>query len=554
MKVEIIDYLIFSAFVLFLFYVGWRCKKQLSGLNDFLLIGQRLPGWVIALSLFSLGLSAFDVLGLSALTADHGIVSLHYFWLGSIPAIAFLVLVVIPVFRRSGTRSLTEYLGKRFDDNIRFLGSYLYMGLVAIFCSLNLYLGAKTLTYFIPAPTAVFAIVLCAIAIAYVCLGGLSAAILNSVLLVCMIVFAFLPLSILGLMHFLVLDKNMLPSLEKFQIELMNKNYYELWNPLFTHNTLGLKWDLIFTGLVLGLSLGIIALDYAVIQRLACLKDEDEAKKAALSSGFLRFMAPFFLVLPTLISVAVAPEMKNIAGDLDSPLCVLPTLIANWYPAGMLGIAMCAVAASVFCSVQASSMVVSSIYMIDLKTNLSDLKNARLITCISGVIFIVLAILISLFPGIANFVQTVFTFLGVPLAAVTVCGLLWPGSTAKGAKAGLVGGVIVAALHYFGSILSSIAPDLLPLGLGSIAAPLKSQLSYFAFRSVIASDFSRAFIVFIATMVITIGFSGKQVKDQEETERLTFNPASLFYTENRMTILSIIGLFLLMAFWNVALW
>lgn len=519
-----------------------------------MLVGQRLPGWVIALSLFSLGLSAVEVVGLPALTADHGIVSLHYFWLGVIPAVAFLVLVVIPVFRQAGVRSLTEYLGKRFNSDIRLTGSYLYMGIVALFTSLNLFLGAKSLTYFIAAPPAFFILVMCAIAVAYVFMGGLSAAILNSVLLVCVIVFAFVPLSILGLMHFLVLDKNMLPSLERFQIELMDKVYFELWNPLFTHNTLGLKWDLIFSGLVLGLSLGIIALDYAVIQRLACIKDETEAKKAALTSGLLRMMAPFFLVLPTLVAVATAPEMKDISGDLNSPFSVLPNLIANWYPAGMLGITMCAIAASVFCSVQAATMVISSIYVMDVKAGLSELKDARRLTLFAGAIFAAMAVIMSFFPDFADYVQTVITFIGVPLFAVTVCGLLWPGVTAKGARAGLIGGAVIAALHYFGSILSSIYPELLPLGLGAIVKPLKAQISYFAFRSIMASNLSRAFFVFIAAAVIAIGFSGKQDKSEDEIDNLTFNFASPFMRENRVILLLVVGLFLLMAFWNVALW
>ncbi len=552
MKIElgIVDYAIVSIFLAFLFYVGFRCKQQMHSANDFFLVAKKLPAWVIAISLFSLGLTAFDIVGLSALTADHGIVSLHYFWMGTIPAFAFLIFCVIPVFAKAQIKNLPEYLHRRFDSDTRQIGAYVYIILVSIFCALNLFLGAKALTFFLPLPQAIWIMILAAIAAGYVVLGGLSAAILNSLLLVSIIIFALTPLSILGIAHF--------GDWNKIVVELMDKSYFQIWKPLLGLNSLGVKWDFIFTGLALSMSLGMFALDYSVIQRVQSVDDPQDAKKAVVTAGWLRMISPFIIVFPTLVAVAAIPSLKMFdVKDSESALLILPLLMGNWYTPGMFGICVAAFIASVLCSLQAGLMVFSTAVFCDIQnaSGYAKIIRAQKLTVAGAAVFAALALVMNQFPGIANYVQTVFTFLGVPLCAVTVCGLFLPGCTSKGAKAGIIGGVIIAMLHYFCSILSSVSPNLLPLGLGALVAPVKTQLAYFGFRSAFASNLSRAFFVFIGSIVIALLFSGKQDKtDSKDLSLLTFHLSSVFARENRMVLLATIFLLTVLMLLNVGLW
>lgn len=554
MKIELnlVDYAIVLIFVAFLFYVGLRCKQQMHSANDFFLVAKKLPGWVIAISLFSLGLTAFEVVGLSALTADHGILSLHYFWMGTIPAIAFLVLCVIPVFAKAQIKNLPQYLQRRFDSDTRQIGAYVYIVLVSLFCALNLFLGAKALAFFCPLPQAVWILILTLIAAGYVLLGGLSAAILNSVLLVSVIVYALTPLSILGIAHF--------GDWNKIVVELMDKSYFQIWKPLLGLNSMGVKWDYIFTGLALSMSLGIFALDYSVIQRVQSLDDAQEAKKAAITAGWLRMFSPFIIVFPSLVAVAAVPSLKlfNI-NDAESGLLILPMLMGNWYTPGMFGVCVAAYMACVLCSLQAGLMVFSTAVFSDIQnvSSCAKITRAQKLVVAGAAIFAALALLLIQFPDAANYVQAVFTFIGVPLCAVTICGMLFSGCTARGAKAGILGGVVVAMLHYFCSILSSIAPNLIPGGLGSIIESFKGQLSYFGFRSVFASNLSRSFFVFIGSIVIALLFSGKsksQQPDNKDLNLLTFHISSVFARDNRMVLLSTIFLLIVMTLLNVGLW
>lgn len=552
MKIDLnlIDYAIVLIFLAFLFYVGFRCKQQIHSASDFYLVAKKIPAWVIAISLFSLCLTAFDIVGLSALTADHGIVSLHYFWMGTIPAFVFLIFCVIPIFARAQIKNLPEYLQRRFDSDTRQIGACVYIILVSVFCALNLFLGSKALTFFCPLPQSVWILILTAIAAGYVVLGGLSAAIMNSILLVSVIIFALTPLSILGIAHF--------GDWNKMMIELMDKSYFQIWKPLLGLNSLGVKWELIFTGLALSMSLGMFALDYSVIQRVQSVDDPQEAKKAVITAGWLRMLSPLIIVFPALVAVAAVPTLKmfNIK-DADSALLILPMLMGNWYTPGMFGICVAAFIASVLCSLQAGLMVFSTSVFSDIQnaSGYEKVLRAQKLTVAGAAVFAALALLLNEFPGAANYVQTVYTFLGVPLCAVIVCGIFLGGCTSKGAKAGIIGGVIIAMLHYFCSILSSISPNLLPMGLGILVTSVKGQLSYFGFRSAFASNLSRAFFVFIGSIVIALLFSGKQDKtESSELNLLTFHISSVFAKENRMVLLSTIFMVIVLLLLNVGLW
>ncbi|MDX2107492.1 MAG: hypothetical protein SFY67_13910 [Candidatus Melainabacteria bacterium] len=550
MKIELVDYFIVLIFLAFLFYVGYRCKQQMHSASDFFLVAKKLPAWVIAVSLFSLGLTSFDVIGLSALTADHGIISLHYFWMGTIPALAFLIFCVIPVFAKAQIKNLPDYLHRRFDSDTRRIGACIYILIVCVFCALNLFLGSKALSFFCPLPQGVWITILAAIAAGYVALGGLSAAILNSVLLVSVIVFALTPLSVLGIAHF--------GDWNKMVIELMDKSYFEIWKPLLGLNSLGVKWELIFTGLSLSMSLGLFALDYSVVQRVQSLDDANDAKKAVITTGWLRMLSPLIIVFPALVTVAAVPSLKLFdVKDADSGMLILPILMGNWYTPGMFGICVAAFIASVLCSLQAGLMVFSTAVFSDIQnaTGYAKVVRAQKLTVAGAAIFAALALLLNQFPGSSNYVQTIFTFIGVPLCAVTICGMFISGCTSKGAKAGILGGVIIAFLHYGCSILSSISPNLLPAGIGSLIEPLKSHLAYFGFRSAFASNLSRAFFVFIGSIVIALLFSGKQDKtDSKELDLLTFHISSVFARENRMVLLSTMFMLIVLVLLNVGLW
>ena len=56
------------------------------------------------------------MLGQSANGAQYRVAATHFFWIGAIPAMVFLGLVMMPFYYGSGMRSVPEYLRLRFNN------------------------------------------------------------------------------------------------------------------------------------------------------------------------------------------------------------------------------------------------------------------------------------------------------------------------------------------------------------------------------------------------------------------------------------------------------
>ena len=83
--------------------------------TDFLLSGRSLPAWVTGLAFISANLGAIEILGMAANGAQYGIATVHYYWIGAVPAMVFLGLVMMPFYYGSKVRSVPEYLRLRFN-------------------------------------------------------------------------------------------------------------------------------------------------------------------------------------------------------------------------------------------------------------------------------------------------------------------------------------------------------------------------------------------------------------------------------------------------------
>ncbi|MBL3955391.1 sodium:solute symporter family transporter, partial [Bacteroides thetaiotaomicron] len=78
------------------------------------LSGRGLPAWVTGLAFISANLGAVEIIGMSANGAPYGFPTMHYFWIGAVPAMVFLGIVMMPFYYGSKVRSVPEFMRKRF--------------------------------------------------------------------------------------------------------------------------------------------------------------------------------------------------------------------------------------------------------------------------------------------------------------------------------------------------------------------------------------------------------------------------------------------------------
>src|ERR1700750_2346246 len=121
-----VDYVIVFLYFFVVLGIGILARRQISDSVDFFLSGRSLPAWVTGLAFISANLGAGEIMGMSANGAQFGIPTVHYFWVGAIPACRCLCAVLMPFCRGSKVRSGPECMRGRFGTGAHLLISILF--------------------------------------------------------------------------------------------------------------------------------------------------------------------------------------------------------------------------------------------------------------------------------------------------------------------------------------------------------------------------------------------------------------------------------------------
>src|SRR5215218_6334032 len=194
-----LDYMLVAIYFVFVLGIGFIARSQISTSLDFFLSGRRLPAWVTGLAFISANLGAVEIMGMSANGAQVGLSTMHYYWIGAIPAMLFLGVVMMPFYYGSKVRSVPEFMRRRFGPGAHLVNAISFAVAQVLIAGINLFLLASIVKALLGWPLWVALIVAAAVVLSYITLGGLSAAIYNEVLQFFVIVAALLPLTLLGL-------------------------------------------------------------------------------------------------------------------------------------------------------------------------------------------------------------------------------------------------------------------------------------------------------------------------------------------------------------------
>ena len=194
-----VDYLLIALYFVFVLGIGLSARASVSSSIDFFLSGRSLPAWVTGLAFISANLGAVEIMGMSANGAQYGMATFHYYWIGAIPAMLFLGVVMMPFYYGSKVRSVPEFMLRRFGPTAHLVNSISFALAQLLIAGVNLYLLATIVNALLGWNIWVSTVVAAVIVLSYITLGGLSAAIYNEVLQFFVIVAALLPLTLLAL-------------------------------------------------------------------------------------------------------------------------------------------------------------------------------------------------------------------------------------------------------------------------------------------------------------------------------------------------------------------
>ncbi|RYJ03541.1 MAG: Na+/galactose cotransporter, partial [Actinomycetales bacterium] len=142
LNADFFDYSIIALYFIVVLGIGIIARRQVSSSIDFFLSGRSLPAWVTGLAFISANLGAVEIMGMSANGAQFGMATVHYFWIGAVPAMLFLGVVMMPFYYGSGVRSVPEFMRKRFGTGAHLVNALSFAIAQLLIAGINLYLLA----------------------------------------------------------------------------------------------------------------------------------------------------------------------------------------------------------------------------------------------------------------------------------------------------------------------------------------------------------------------------------------------------------------------------
>src|SRR6202045_1263364 len=134
--VDIVIVVFYFALVL---SIGWYLKGQANTGEDFFMAGREMTAWVAGLSFLSANLGALELMGWAGNSYKYGILAAHWYWIGAIPAMLFLALVMMPVYHICRTHSVPGYLKLRFGSGSQALSSVSFAFMTVLMSGINMY-------------------------------------------------------------------------------------------------------------------------------------------------------------------------------------------------------------------------------------------------------------------------------------------------------------------------------------------------------------------------------------------------------------------------------
>src|SRR4051794_14221553 len=328
--------------------IGYYLKGRSGTGEDFFLAGREMTAWIAGLSFLSANLGSLELMGWAAASYQYGILATHWYWIGAIPAMLFLAIVMMPFYYISKTHSVPGYLQLRFGEGSRAISAVTFALMTVLMSGINMYSMALVMKVVLGWDIN-FSIWVSSITVAvYVALGGLRSAIFNEVLQFFLIWFGAMLIPILGLIE--AGGWNGLAA--RVQQNVGSTAYTHLWSTLgsFQDNPMGIHW----TGIVLGLgwviSFGYWTTDFLVVQRVLAAKDLRSAKMAPVIGASFKMLVPFIVILPGLLALALLPmklvgEAEAVTTGGHSYNEVLPLMLARYCGPGLLGLGITALIA-----------------------------------------------------------------------------------------------------------------------------------------------------------------------------------------------------------------
>lgn len=504
------DWLLLLIYGFFVLSAGFSLAPAMTSSRAYLQAERKLPGWLSGLALVSASMGSLEVLGMGAAGARFGMASMGFFVLGSIPAMLFAALVLMPIFYGAESapgvpvRSIPEYLGLRFDQKTRALNAVLFIvmalfsagialyAMARVFVALRIFDSVTSNLHLPPKGDLLLAIVIPAVLVlVYVLFGGLAATMYNQLLQFCLLVAGMLPVVLIGFKR--------AGGWAGLKVAVP-AGFLHVWSGPARAGGPPMSISVVELVLGAGLVLGGSAwcADFRLLQTAMAAKDARAARRAPLIAAALRIFVPLLLILPGLFALSLPTPRTTITIHRDNgaiyheitvvPPAVeagkglvpakvdangkpiksangkavldyamaMPNVVLASLPPSLLGIGLAALLACLMGGVAASLAAANTVFACDIYQGFlnKDADDRQILkagrwAALGGMVLAVATACAAIHTdSLLATVALVFAMVNAPLFAALLLGVFWKRATGHGAFAGLIAGVAAALLNH----------------------------------------------------------------------------------------------------------
>ncbi len=514
----ILDMIVIAVYFGMVIWIGFYLKGRSNTSEEFFMAGREMTAWIAGLSFVSANLGSLELMGWAGSAYQYGILATHWYWIGAIPAMIFLGLVMMPFYYVCKTHSVPGYLNLRYGEHARVLAAVSFATEMILMSGVNMFAMAVVMKVVL-GWSLTFSILISAAAVAlYVTLGGLRSAIFNEVMQFVLIWGGALLVPILGLVQ-----AGGWSGLKRQIIKNMGTDsYFHMWRDTghFASNPMGVHWTGIVLGLGFVISFGYWTTDFLVVQRVLAAHNLRAARMAPIIGSFFKMAVPFIVILPGLLGLVLLQNpdgsrrllvgedvvkscVMNDAGVVaDASSCeasmqtkstlpasyrqkvladntnyglhsyneALPLMMVRYMGPGLLGLGITALIAGFMSGMAGNVSAFSTVWTYDIYKPLINKKGSDSHYVLVGRWSILIGVLVSIGAGylvqhahgIMDYVQALFSFFIAPLLGAILMGMFWKRATAPAGFLGLLVGII-------SSVSMFVYVKMNPAGLATIA-------------------------------------------------------------------------------------
>ncbi|XP_025930895.1 sodium/glucose cotransporter 1 isoform X2 [Apteryx rowi] len=440
--------------------------------GGFFLAGRSMVWWPIGASLFASNIGSGHFVGLAGTGAAGGIATGGFEW----NALIFVVVLgwlFVPIYIKAGVVTMPEYLKKRFGGKrIQIYLSILSL-LLYVFTkiSADIFSGAVFIQLAMGLNLYLAIIILLAITALYTITGGLAAVIYTDTLQTFIMVvgsfilmgFAFSKVG--GYEAFVNKYMAAIPSNVSYGNITIDAKCYTPRQDSFHIFRDPINGDLPWPGLVFGMS--ILALwywctDQVIVQRCLSGKNMSHVKAGCIMCGYLKLLPMFLMVMPGMISrilytdvvACVVPEVcKQYCGTpVGCTNIAYPKMVVELMPNGLRGLMLAVMLASLMSSLTSIFNSASTLFTMDIYTKIRPrAPEKELMLAGRAFMLVLIGVSIAWVPVVQSaqngqlfdYIQSITSYLGPPIAAVFLLAIYCKRVNEQGAFWGLIIGLLI---------------------------------------------------------------------------------------------------------------